>query len=782
VQVGAHVRHSHTEVIVDEVWIDPREISGAIITVVSGGDLAARMGGTTRLGSYEIVRKLARGGMAELFLAKSLGPQGFEKLVVLKKILPQYAANQRFVRLFLDEARLAAGFQHPNIAHVFDMGTVDGNYFFAMEFVHGQDVRSTLHRGWEQKRLIPIDLCVQIARAVASALHYAHEQRKPDGSLLDIVHRDVSPSNVMLSYDGTVKLLDFGVAKAQSSSSKTRTGTLKGKVSYMSPEQAKGAPIDRRSDVFSLGIVLWEMITGTRLFRGENDLATIQMIINQPAASPSSYRSECPPELEKIIARALATDPAQRIQTAQQFQIELEELAREQKLNQSPFALGKYLGELFEREIAQWKDAQSAGQTLGDHIGELSGNGDSLTTPVSEADLSIFSAEIEEPDDDDFEDDGEDATESADIAMIDGIPQLVVHSAPPPKRPDGAQDPKLAPRAGTLGAPAVRQKIKTPAQGADQTGDAPETIANRPSARLATASPAPAKPSAPPLPPGERAIGGDATMTPTPKFNGLVPQANATAAALFPNLPNIALAVDPDTGEPATVPYLPEEIPSETITGPPPVALGTGPEITGPLPLAMGPHADRPPSRPSGPIPAIPRNDATPIPTSFPVLSREQWTRQLNIPLDEPPPDFEVELARKRLKTAMIVIGCVLVLAIISIVASGGDKPAPQTTPEPEYVKPSDQVRFESDGPGSAAAGATPGSGSATSDGASPASGSGTEPGTERRDGRADGSGGSAGSAPPTAGSGSSVGSGSAKKKTTRPRPKIDLNSPFAPK
>ncbi|MCX5744767.1 MAG: serine/threonine-protein kinase, partial [Proteobacteria bacterium] len=283
------------------------------------GDLAQRKGGT-RLGSYEIVRKLARGGMAELFLAKSVGPQGFEKLVTLKKILPQYARSPRFVRLFLDEAKLAAGFQHPNIAHVFDLGAVDDTYFFAMEFVHGQDVRTLLHRAWETKRAIPIDLCVQVVRQVASALHYAHEQCDPDGRPLEIVHRDVSPSNIMLSYDGSVKLLDFGVAKAQSSSTRTRTGTLKGKVSYMSPEQAKGAPVDRRSDVFSLGIVLWELLTGTRLFRGANDLATIQMIVNEAPAAPSTYRDDCPPELDLIVQRALATAPDARLQTAQQLQ------------------------------------------------------------------------------------------------------------------------------------------------------------------------------------------------------------------------------------------------------------------------------------------------------------------------------------------------------------------------------------------------------------------------------------------------------------------------------
>jgi serine/threonine protein kinase len=330
------------------------------------------------------VRKLARGGMAELFLARTVGPEGFDKLVVLKKILPSHAANPRFVRLFLDEAKLAATLDHPNVAHVYDMGKAEGHYFFTMEYVHGQDVRTTMRRTARVEHELPIDHAVKIARDVAAALHYAHTRTRPDGTLLDIVHRDVSPSNILVSYDGAVKLVDFGVAKATTSTVKTRTGALKGKIAYMSPEQAKGAPIDRRSDIFSLGIVLWEMVTAQRLFKADNDLATIQQIINSKAAPPSQLRPECTPELDRIILRALANELEERYQSAEQLQLDLEELARERKLQQAPAALRTYMHELFADEIRAWSAAQASGQTLTEHLIDKATE---MTTPVSESEL-----------------------------------------------------------------------------------------------------------------------------------------------------------------------------------------------------------------------------------------------------------------------------------------------------------------------------------------------------------------------------------------------------------
>ncbi|MDQ3368343.1 MAG: protein kinase [Myxococcota bacterium] len=321
-----------------------------------------------RLGSYEIIRRLARGGMAELFLARTVGPQGFEKVVALKKILPKYADRPRWVQLFTDEARLAASLSHANIVQVNDIGVDAGRYFFAMEYLHGQDVRTILHRVWRERQKLPVRFAVQIATQIAAALDYAHNMRKPDGSLVNIVHRDVSPSNIIVTYDGAVKLLDFGVAKASTRTVKTRTGTLKGKISYMSPEQAKGAPVDRRSDIFSLGILLWEMVTTTRLFRGENDLATLQLIINVSPRRPSEVQPECPPELERIILKALSQDVATRYQTADELMRDLETFSLAHDIGQSATALSSYVSALFEPEISSWREACAAGIPLAEHL------------------------------------------------------------------------------------------------------------------------------------------------------------------------------------------------------------------------------------------------------------------------------------------------------------------------------------------------------------------------------------------------------------------------------
>lgn len=295
--------------------------------------------------------------MAEIFLARSSGIGGFEKLVVIKRILPQHADNEEFVRMFLDEARLAATLNHPNIAQVYDIDCEAGTYFFTMEYVRGEDVRTILKRLGRRGQRLPLDHAVAIARAVAAGLHHAHEKRGVGGKPLGIVHRDVSPSNVLVTYDGTVKLVDFGIAKASARTTDTRVGTLKGKISYMSPEQCMGEPIDRRSDIFSLGILLYEMTTGVRPFEADTEYAILRRIVDGEALPPTAVAPEYPRDLERIVMRALARLPPNRYATAEQLQLDLDAFARESRLSQSPVDLGRFMAALFG-------EARAAGASL----------------------------------------------------------------------------------------------------------------------------------------------------------------------------------------------------------------------------------------------------------------------------------------------------------------------------------------------------------------------------------------------------------------------------------
>src|SRR5262245_49867771 len=218
-----------------------------------------------RLGRYTVLRHLASGGMADVLLGRTDGIEGFERHVVLKRIKPEHAKDERFIRMFLDEARVAASLHHQHIVQVHDVGESAGEYFIAMEYIHGEDLRKILATVAQRCIHVPIGLAVAIVSAAAAGLDYAHERRGSDRRLLGIVHRVVSPSNILVGHDGSIKVVDFGIAKGPLTQD-TRSGILKGKISYMSPEQCKGSGIDRRSDVYSLGVVLYELATTTPLF------------------------------------------------------------------------------------------------------------------------------------------------------------------------------------------------------------------------------------------------------------------------------------------------------------------------------------------------------------------------------------------------------------------------------------------------------------------------------------------------------------------------------------
>ena len=301
----------------------------------------------TRVGKYKILRQIAQGGMAEIYLATAVGIEGFEKLCVLKRILPMLASNHEFVEMFLDEARIAGSLLHSNIAQVFDIGSDAGNYYFVMEFLRGEDVRHILMRSVERREPIPYAHIVSIITGVCSGLHYAHEMRGRDGKQLSIVHRDISPQNVFVTHDGNVKLCDFGIAKSAAQLTETRVGTLKGKIRYMAPEQCQAEQLDRRSDVFALSIVLWELITQRRLYRGKSDFEIFKAIVEEDAPPPSTYRSDVRPGLEAVVMKGLRRDRDERFSTAQELQLALEDWARGERVPASPVRLAAYMKDLF---------------------------------------------------------------------------------------------------------------------------------------------------------------------------------------------------------------------------------------------------------------------------------------------------------------------------------------------------------------------------------------------------------------------------------------------------
>ncbi len=317
-----------------------------------------RPSAAVRVGRYELLRHLATGGMAELFLARAVGIGDFEKLLVLKRILPRYAEDALFVRLLLDEAWLAATLHHSNIVQVYEVGRAEGTYYFTMEFVHGRDLRQVFQRS---AGTLPLEHALGIVIEAAAGLHHAHEKRGADGMPLGIVHRDVSPSNLLVGFDGSVKLGDFGIARATlEKQADAHTGA--GKAPYMSLEQVLELPLDRRSDIFSLGVILHELLTGRRLFRGSD--AEVMERIAQEAIPPPSTLAELPPELDRVAARALARDRADRYATADELRADLEACARLHGLFFSRAALSAWMTSLFADEVEDWIEAQRTGVSL----------------------------------------------------------------------------------------------------------------------------------------------------------------------------------------------------------------------------------------------------------------------------------------------------------------------------------------------------------------------------------------------------------------------------------
>jgi serine/threonine-protein kinase len=308
-------------------------------------------GGTYFLGRYRVVDEIGIGGMASVHLARMDGPGGFQKWVAIKRIHPHLVEDVTFVNMFLDEARVAARISHPNVATVFELGKHEDTYWIAMEYLHGEPLREVMRRTEELEQPMPPEIACRVIADTAEGLHAAHELLGKNGEKLGLVHRDVTPHNLFVTYDGNTKVVDFGIAKFTSRMAHTRAGTLKGKLAYMSPEQIAGEPIDRRTDVFALGVVLWELTTGQRLFRMESDLDTLAKVQECAVPRPSTIVRGYPIDLEKIVMKALAKTKNERYRTAREFSRALQSLLMRRGLFIASDEVAAYMVSVFSDRI-----------------------------------------------------------------------------------------------------------------------------------------------------------------------------------------------------------------------------------------------------------------------------------------------------------------------------------------------------------------------------------------------------------------------------------------------
>jgi serine/threonine protein kinase len=304
-----------------------------------------------RFGKYLILDKIATGGMAELFRAKITSVEGFEKLVAIKKILPNLTQDSNLVNMFIDEAKLAAMLTHQNIVQIYDLGSMEGAYFIAMEYIHGKDLRVLSNKSKDKGLPLPLEYALYITSRICSGLDYSHNLKDFQGNPLKLIHRDISPQNILVTYEGEVKIVDFGIAKAARKSADTREGLIKGKVAYMSPEQASGKTIDHRSDIFSTGILLYEMITGARMFTGD-DVKILDKVRKADFQTAETIVPDLPTEITEILRRALAKAPSRRYKSCVAMLADLEECLSSFTVRPRAEGLSHYMKALFAEEIA----------------------------------------------------------------------------------------------------------------------------------------------------------------------------------------------------------------------------------------------------------------------------------------------------------------------------------------------------------------------------------------------------------------------------------------------
>ncbi len=324
---------------------------------------------------YRIIEKIDAGGMAEIYRGEAVSIEGFARQVAIKRILPSMCTDKKFVAMFLDEARLSMQLTHANIVQIFDIGKADDTYFVVMELIDGANLRRAMQRATDKGLPMSVELACYVTMEVSKALSYAHERADREGNSLGIVHRDVSPPNVLISRQGEIKLTDFGLAKAASHVQQTDAGVIKGKFSYLSPEVVEGKTADPRADVYSAGIMLWEMLCGRKLYAGKNDMETVELVRKGHVPKPSSLRSEVDSELDRIVLKALAKNPKRRYQSARAFEQAVAGYLFKHNLRVTATDVANFMAATASDDDGEADDAFDVGEVLRAEMQELSRSG-----------------------------------------------------------------------------------------------------------------------------------------------------------------------------------------------------------------------------------------------------------------------------------------------------------------------------------------------------------------------------------------------------------------------
>ena len=562
----------------------------------------------------QIIRRLGQGGMAEVFLAKQQGVKGFEKFVVMKKILAQFAENPEFVDMLFAEARANARLTHPNVVQTFDVGVTDGVAYILMEYVRGPDLKRLLTELRRKGMALPLEHALRIVAEVAAGLHYAHSYVDPSGTAHPVVHRDVSPHNVLVSLDGAIKLSDFGIAKVQGEEH-TQAGVIKGKISYLSPEAASGRPLDWRNDVFALGVVLFELLTGQLPFRRDHDAATLAAIVREPAPVPSQLRPHIPQDVSDLILRALVKDPARRTPSAAAMREEIEAVIAHHRLSSSPASVAQFFKETLGDRLSEYAPSSIAGPGTGSNPRALmpgtgshsrnvgTGSGSDMRAPsdLSRPPVRGGSGSMPRMEPPPVASPPEPAERGTEVVSVNGPPMA---SAPPVAPPVAAAPRPSRPAAPPPTSPMPPPTAVRPAASANvptRVGPPPQAPARPsvavPSVAPLTAAPQPHPVAAPPSHGGTHAQYGAAHAqqgsAPQPPLGHHAPPPTGSHAAYGGHHPSPVTAPPPHVAAPHAPPVSapvapPARPPAAPVAAPPapvhavsPTAQAPGAEATG---------------------------------------------------------------------------------------------------------------------------------------------------------------------------------------------------------